>query len=184
MPNRSIVTGRELYRLYALYVKSNVDADATYQWMGLARVHCEPGKVGEFCANWDRVMNLLNRSPPPDFILQNFLAQVRDDRSMTHIMYQYKRVREWATPSGQAAEDAYAWLRKEVRTELETDRLRIMHDGRSDIFGKRRAESKPVAAVTPRQEIQEPKQFLQPISEPQSTAKGKREEQRQPRLQG
>ena len=68
---------------------------------------------------------------------------------MTHVVYHYKRVREWANPAGQAADDAYAWLRKETRTESETDRLRVMHEGRPDLFGKRRSESKPVAAVTP-----------------------------------
>ena len=44
MTNRSIVTGRELCRLYVVYFKSNVDADATYQWLDLAKVQCEPGK--------------------------------------------------------------------------------------------------------------------------------------------
>ena len=96
MTNKSVVAGRGLYRVYVRYFISNVDADATYQWMDLGKVTCGPGKVGEFCANWDRVMNLLLRPPPPDFVLHNILRQVREDRSMTRIMYRYKRVREWA----------------------------------------------------------------------------------------
>ena len=69
-------------------------------------------KIGEFCANWDRALNMLNRAPPPDFMLLNFLKQLRDDDTMTHIMFHYKRVRQWANPVGKDAEDAYAWLRK------------------------------------------------------------------------
>ena len=85
-------------------------------------------------------MNLLHRAPPPDFVLYNVLRQVREDRGMTHIVYHYKRVREWANPTGEEAEKAYAWLRKGVRTELETDRLRVMHEGRPDVFGQKRTE--------------------------------------------
>ena len=69
----SLGTGRELYRFYVRYFQRTTNAETTYQWLDIAKVKCERGKLAEVCARWDNVPGLLSKPPPPDFLLSNFL---------------------------------------------------------------------------------------------------------------